>query len=257
MHRAWAKGFVTSEWAGCQMDNATYIALSRQTVLRRHMDIIANNIANAETASFKAERPLFAEFLDGSDEMGEMSYVQDYGTIRDLREGNMVKTGSPLDLALHGDGFFELETPRGLRYTRNGHFQLNGDLQLVNALGYALLNVDGRPVELVPGDLDITVAEDGTVSTERGPIGRIKIVAFDNPRALRREADSLLVADQAPIEPREVSIVQGMIEQSNVQTILEITAMIEVLRSYQSTQKLVDTTDDLQRRAVDRIARPV
>ena len=104
------------------MDNAIYVTLSHQMALRRHMDIIANNIANSNTAAYKSEAPLFQEFLIQSSGDSEVSFVRDFGTIRNVDEGAFAPTSSPFDLAIHGAGYFVIETPNGDRYTRSGHF---------------------------------------------------------------------------------------------------------------------------------------
>src|SRR5690606_21081338 len=109
------------------MENATYIALSRQTALMRQMDIVANNIANADTSGFKREQVLFEEYLAQRSADAPLSYVMDVAVVRDTQPGHMEIAGREFDLAIRGDGYFVVETPAGLRYTRGGAFQLNGD----------------------------------------------------------------------------------------------------------------------------------
>ena len=101
------------------MDSTGYISLSKQTALRRQMDIIAHNLANASTASFKGETPTFAEHVVKVGDQRPLSYVRDVGVVRDLKEGPLERTGNTFDLALHGDGYFVIDTPAGQRFTRN------------------------------------------------------------------------------------------------------------------------------------------
>ncbi|MDP6515855.1 MAG: flagellar basal-body rod protein FlgF [Alphaproteobacteria bacterium] len=237
------------------MDNTTYITLSRQTALRRQMDILAHNLANASTTAFKAEAPLFSEYLARAGGQRELAFVQDKGSMRDTSEGPMHRTGNPLDLAIHGDAYFVIQTDRGERYTRNGHFLLDGEGNLVTSADNQVLDVDGREIQIPRDQTGITISSDGSISGVNGPIARLQLVEFANPQGLRREANSLYVTSDDPQEPREASVIQGMLEQSNVKPIVEMTNMINLHRSYQSNNKLVDTEDQLQRRTIDRIMR--
>ena len=107
------------------MENALLIALSRQTVMERHMETTANNLANASTSGFKGEQMMFVEYLAQDESGTTQSYVQDLAVVRDFGEGEFVTTNSPLDVALHGKGWFVIDTPDRRAYTRNGHFGLN------------------------------------------------------------------------------------------------------------------------------------
>ena len=235
------------------MDNTQYIALSRQMVMRRQLDFIAHNIANADTTGFKAEKPLFVQHMEKAGKKDEIALVTDFGSVRDLREGPMQTTGNPLDLAIHGDGYFAVEVGNDVRYTRNGHFKLDEESRLVTSAGEPVLDVDGREIQLGAGDTDITVGPDGTISSRAGLIGRLQVVSFERSQDLDRKANSLYATNQEPIEPRDFSVVQGAIEESNVVPVVEMTNMITLLRSYQSVQKLIDTDHNQQRDAVDKI----
>lgn len=233
------------------MENAGYIALSRQMVLRREMDVIANNMANLNTPAFKGQSMLFVEYLETVDSGEKMSFVQDISLVRNLTEGQMTSTENPLDLAIAGDGYFEIETPVGPRYSRNGVFQLNADSQLVTSSGQPVLGEGGQPITLPPNSTDVTITRDGTISTSQGPAGRLRLVRFENEQAMVKLADGLYDAggqDALPTEDAE--IMQGMIEGSNVQGIFELTRMIETARSYSSTGKLVNDEHERLRRAI-------
>lgn len=235
------------------MDNTQYIALSRQMVMRRQLDFIAHNIANADTTGFKAEKPLFVQHMEKAGNKDQIALVTDFGSVRDLREGPMRTTGNPLDLAVHGDGYFAVGQGNDVRYTRNGHFKLDEESRLVTSAGSPVLDVDGNEIQLGAGDNDITVGPDGTISSQAGLIARLQVVSFERPQDLDRKADSLYATNQAPIEPRDFSVVQGSVEESNVVPVVEMTNMITLLRSYQSVQKLIDTDHNQQRDAVDKI----
>jgi len=233
------------------MENASYIALSRQMVLRREMEVIANNMANLNTPAYKGQSMLFVEYLETADNGEKMSFVQDISLVRNLTEGQMTSTENPLDLAIAGDGYFEVETPVGTRYTRNGVFQLNAAGELVTSSGQNVLGEGGNPITLPPNSRDVTVTRDGTISTDQGPAGRLSIVRFEDEQAMVKLADGLYDADgQDPLPTEDAEVVQGMIEGSNVQGIIELTKMIETVRHYTSTGKLVNDEHERLRRAI-------
>ena len=232
------------------MDNTNYVALSVQTALRRQMDIIAHNLANVETGAFKSESPIFIEVLD---ETGDVAYVEDYGVVRDMSAGHLTVTGSQLDVAIQGDGFLAVEVNGEIRYTRNGHLQLNADRDLVTSTGYPVMDVDERDIEIPPGNDNLTISPDGTVSGALGPIARIDLVTFENPLALKRAADSLYEASAEPVEAEGASLIQGALEASNVKPIIEFTDMINVHRAYQSNTKLAETEHQLTLDTIDKV----
>lgn len=237
------------------MENTGYIALSRQMVLRRQMDVIANNLANMTTPAYKAEKMLFVEHLKKTDGTDRVSLVQDIGMVRSLGEGQMTKTDNPLDLAISGDGYFTIETPGGERYTRNGVFQLDAQGRIVTTQGDPVLSVDGNPITIPVDKSTITIAKDGTVSADEDQIGRIRVVRFENQQELEKQANSLFDSGlQEPEATDDASVLQGMIEGSNVQGIAEITRMMATSRSYSSASKLIEQEHERQRRAIQVLA---
>lgn len=235
------------------MESPWLIAISRQVALRREMDVVANNIANVNTPAYKAERMLFSEYMVKPQKDAPLSFVEDKGMIRDLREGQLTKTGNPLDLALSGDGFFLVETEGGQRFTRSGRFQLNADGQIVNQLGHPVLSATGQPIIIPPDATDIAIAPDGVVSADTTAVGRIGVVNFDNPRAMRREANNIYATEEAPAPVEGARVLQGMLEESNVNAIQEMTNMIEVHRAYASNQRALQDEHERMRRAIRQI----
>jgi flagellar basal-body rod protein FlgF len=232
------------------MDNTSYVALSVQSALQRQMDIIAHNIANVQTGAFKTEKPIFVEILD---ENGDIAYVEDYGVVRDMRDGQMSVTGNQLDVAVQGDGFLAVEVNGEIQYTRNGHMQLNAARELITSTGYPVLDVDSRKIQIPPGEKDLTISPDGTLSGATGPIARLEMVTFPNPLALHRAADSLYIANEVPIDAVDASVVQGALEESNVKPIIEFTDMITVMRAFQANAKLIQTDHELTLEAIDKL----
>lgn len=237
------------------MENTGYIALSRQSVLRRKMDVIAQNLANMTTPAFKGEDMMFVEHLKKTGENDRVSLVQDIALLRNLGEGPMTKTDNPLDLAISGPGYFVVETIDGERYTRNGTFQLDAQGQIVTTQGDPVLGTDGNPITIPVNEPEISIARDGSVSAGETLISRIQVVSFENEQALEKQSNSLLArGEQEPQAAEEGEVIQGMIEGSNVQGIVEVTRMINTIRSYTATSKLVDQEHERQRRAIQVLA---
>ena len=241
------------------METPTYIALSRQMVLRSQMEVVANNLANANTSGFKAEMMLMSEVEIPAEKGTELSYVQDFATARDLSPGTLRPTGNDLDLAIQGDGFFAVQTPDGVRYTRVGRFQLNEDGILVTSHGYPVLS-GGSSITIDPDDGPLNVAEDGSISTDLAregqllkAIGKLDVVDFNNRAALTPAPDNLFDAGTQPTTEATGKVAQRMLEDSNVNTIVEMTNMIEVTRNYQTMQRFLDSENDRQRRAINSI----
>jgi flagellar basal-body rod protein FlgF len=216
------------------------------------MDVIATNLANLETAGFKSEHMIFAEHLENTGDGEILSLVHDVSFVRDLSEGPMVGTQSPLDLAIHGDGYFVVDTPEGERYTRHGVFQLDDTGQIVTTEGNPVLSSGGGPI-LVPLETNtITITRDGTVSADAEEIGNIKRVSFENPQALSKVGSGLYDAvGQTPQAAPAAEILQGMVENSNVKGVVEMTRMIDTVRSYQAAAKLADTEHERILDAID------
>ncbi|MGZ5937407.1 MAG: flagellar basal-body rod protein FlgF [Rhizomicrobium sp.] len=240
------------------MDSTLLISLSHQLASSRSMDVIANNLANVSTPAFQREEPTFQEYVvnvqpvEGQSGPQQLSFVQDTGLVRDLSEGRMDTTSAPFDLAIHGKGFFVVQTANGDRYTRNGHFSLDSSGQIVTSNGDPVQG-DGGPITITPDDGEVHIAADGTVSGKTGQIGRVRVVDFANPRLLSKQGASLYSTDQSPVTADNFKLQSGMLEASNVQPVIEISHMIEVMRAYQATASLTQTQEDLMREAIDKL----
>jgi flagellar basal-body rod protein FlgF len=249
------------------MENTLLVALSRQIALRRELDVVANNMANVNTHGFRREVVEFQEYMmpvasaDGFPVPDRrMSYVQDRSTFHDLQAGALQVTGNPLDVAIEGgNAYFVVEGPggEGERYTKNGAFQIDGQGRLVTSAGVAVLGASG-PIVLDPEDTEIKIARDGTISTKEGVLGRMRLAAFDNERALLKEGDTTFRAAegqeaQVPA-PGSVRLAQGTVEGSNVKPVLEMARLIEINRAYSSLSALIQRNDDIRKSAVERLA---
>ncbi|WP_026353736.1 flagellar basal-body rod protein FlgF [Woodsholea maritima] len=245
------------------MDNAMLIGLSRQITLRRAMDITANNIANANTTGFKAEQILLEEnpYTPARHQDGprRLQYNDEWGVGRDFSQGPLTPTGRPLDFALEGEGFFTIETDAGVRYTRDGAFTLNAQGELVASDGARVLDEGGSPILLDPEGGPISVTVDGELAQNNAPIARLGVVTFEDLGVLEKVGSNRLrLPEGEGAEPQpmtDTKILQGMTESSNVQPIMELTRMMEVSRAYQSVTRMIQQTDELNRRAIERLGR--
>jgi len=240
------------------MDNVTSIALSRLVAQQRATDVTAANLANAATPGFHAERVVFSDWLvkargTAISSNGTIAFTQDRATYRDPLPGPLQHTVNPLDFAIGGDGYFSVQTANGVRLTRAGHFSTSKNGEIVDGQGNALLTVTGGRLRLGPTDRDITVAGDGTMSTSNGQIGRIGIVKPDNDQTLRAEGGQLS-SSSTPTKPVAApKLIQGAIENSNIQPVLELTRMMTDLREFQFTSELVQAEADRQHSAIEKL----
>jgi len=238
------------------MQTATYVALSRQMVLERSMDVIANNLANMSTTAFKTEKPLFQQYLQPGPVKGQtIAYVRDAGVVRDARAGDLTTTGNPLDVGIDGNGYFQVNTADGPRYTRNGKFQIDINRNLVTAQGFQVLNAVGQPISIPQGATSISIGADGSVSTETGPVGKIALSQVANQQDMVAAGNGLY-ATSATVTPDTTSTLhQGTIEASNVQPIIEMGQMLDVQRSYASAQNIIESEDNRLRNAIDKLSK--
>jgi flagellar basal-body rod protein FlgF len=242
------------------MENALLIGLTRQMALRRQMNVVANNMANVNTAGFKADSPRFTEYLmpvarvtdqKGADRI--LSYVNDTGLVRDFSNGGMLKTGKDLDVAISGDGWLVVQTADGERYTRNGELTLNSEGVLVTNEGQDVLG-DGGQITIGLNETGIQIARDGTISTDAGLKGALRIVKFPDKAALKKEGTSLYSTNQAPEDAEDAVVIQGMIEKSNVKAISQLTTMVETLRAYTSVSQTLQRLQELRQNAISKLS---
>ena len=239
------------------------------------MRVIANNLANVGTTGYKRDRANFATLayqdnrVAGQRSSGETAYatglnlgtgVAVQSTSRILTQGALNTTNNALDLALDGDGYFQVQLPGGeLGYTRAGNFTLSAEGQLVTQTGYAV-----QPAIQIPeGASSITVSPDGVVSAvlegqaEAAEIGQLQVASFTNPAGLRAIGDNFLTETgasgpaqlAAPGEAGRGNIRQGMLEASNVNVVEELVDMIEAQRAYEINSKMVSAVDEMLRNA--------
>lgn len=235
------------------MDAAGYVALTRQSGLMREMQVVANNIANISTTGFRREGVLFTEHVARLDGQPSLSMAHASGRALDLTQAGISQTGGSLDFAIQGEGFFLVETPQGNRLTRAGSFTPSAEGELVTPEGYRLLDAGGAPVFVPPGAA-ILMGADGTLSANGQAVAQIGLWQPTDPGALRHQSGTLF--DGGEVEPATgATLLQGFLEDSNVNPVAEIARMIEVQRAYEMGQKFLDAEDSRARTVIQTLGR--
>ncbi|MBI5639111.1 MAG: flagellar basal-body rod protein FlgF [Nitrospirae bacterium] len=235
------------------MYKGIYIALSGATLKQTQMEIISNNLANANTLGYKKDKVSFQNYLisqmSGRPDSEDGRTMSDLSEIKtDFTDGSMVRTGNNLDIAIDGRGFLSIE---GGQYTRRGDLKIDSQGYLVTQDGKKVLGTGG-PIQLQEGTIEIGSA--GDISVNGVTVGTLKIVEFGDERAVRKSGRDFFTSDQ-PGSPAKVTVKQGYIETSNVDVVREMVSMIDALREFQMYEKAVHSFDEASSRAVNEISR--
>ena len=238
------------------MDNAGYTTLTRQAGLLREMQSVANNLANLSTTGFRKEGVIFAEHvkaLDGKEDSLSMATANVRLTMQ--QQGTLTQTNGNFDFAIEGDGFFMIETPEGDMLSRAGSFTPNGDGELVTQDGYRLLDGGGAPIFIPPDARSISVSADGTLSADGVPQTQINLFTPVDPTDLTRQNGVRFSVNGEVEQVEGSSIMQGFIEDSNVNPVIEIARMIEVQHAYELGQSFMDKEDERIRGVLSTLGR--
>ena len=249
------------------MSGAIYMTTSGALLNERRLELISNNLANINTTGFKQETASFrivdspedikANLNISSAEAPTMTAPlwQELQATTDYSQGQLKKTGNPLDLALSGKGFFCVQTPDGTRYTRKGNFSLNSEGELVTPGGFPVLG-DSGPIKI--GEERFSIDSEGNVSTGKQLIGTLRVVDFSESVRLRRDGDTLFATATLEDEgsrPEKISVNQGFLELSNVETMRTMVEMIDVLRRYESYQKAIRHLDEVTAKSINEVGK--
>jgi flagellar basal-body rod protein FlgG len=275
-----------------------WVPLSGQVAQQRKVETIANNVANANTVGFKKDQLVFKEhltaFTQGVEEIhiprkefspgdfyhsqgAENAMVSVDGSYTIHEHGQFIPTSNPLDVALKGDGFLEVLTPNGVRFTRKGNLSLNRDSEIVTDQGFKVLSALEVPPEAlrepaainslpkpedrvfkVPTNSKLTISLDGEVLTSGGSVGKLSLVEFSDKHALRKEGNSLyLTPDETNILRTDIktTVNQGFLEGSNVNAIEEMSELIKAHRHFESIQKAINAYDSISGKAANEIGK--
>lgn len=256
-----------------------YIAASGGTKQLKKLDILSNNIANINTQGFKKDMLVYEEQkppfqktpLNGFDTKHlnplygsnpAVSYVQATQSLIDFTQGSLIKTDNPLDVAIEGKGFFSINTPNGIRYTRNGNFHLDGLGQLVDQKGNMIMTRSDEPILIPFGTKQISINQDGTITggpeLDQEPLGQLKVVNFNNPQALTKEGEGFYKISDPSVKEilaNDAKVLQGFTESSNANAIHEMIQMIETVRQLEAYQKIIQSIDEVDDQSVNNLGR--
>lgn len=238
------------------MDNAIYTTLTRQSGLMQEMRTVANNIANVSTNGFRKEGVIFAEYisaLEGAEPSLSMAHAS--GRVVNLAQAPLAQTGGAFDLAIEGQGFFQIETPQGTRLTRAGSFTPSVEGELVTPDGHRLLDLGGAPIFVPPDAGEVAVSQDGTISASGTPIAQLGLYLPTDPQGLVHRGGTRFAADAGVKAAEGAVILQGFLEESNVDPVSEIARMIEVQRAYEMGQTFLDREDERIRAVISTLSR--
>lgn len=242
------------------MADGIYTALTGAIAQQSTLDVIANNVANVNTAGYRADHAAFSEFLAGAQKDrfavsagGQPAprvdhFVQLDAVTHDHADGALKLTGNPLDMALSGDGFFVVQTPAGERLTRAGSFMTRANGVLTTHEGYDVLGDNGRPIT-IPAGKSIKVSADGVIQAGDEFAGKLKLQRAENPAQLEKESATLFKPVQgAQLTAADVTVTQSHIEASNVNAVAGINELITVNRSFDALQRVIETFQKLDER---------
>jgi len=268
-----------------------YTSASGMLAEQVRVDVLSHNLANVQTVGFKRQAVLQSAFPDmllqrvhdpvvlggapaaagrpgarGTQggvgfaydprpvigRLGTGTYID--GTYSDMTGGTLRHTGNPLDLALEGSGFFAVETPAGLRYTRDGRFTLDGEGWLVTAEGHRVLGEAG-PIQIQGTEVHVT--EEGEIWVDGAPVAVLALRDFPEPQGLLREGSSLWAATEAsgPAQPAEARVHGGYLEESNVNVVMAMVELIAAYRAYEANQRVIQAFDQTLGKAVNELGR--
>jgi flagellar basal-body rod protein FlgF len=220
------------------------------------LDVTANNLANASTAGYKADQAVFREHLIAAMYVGKAAREMRYNGVAtvapDMRSGPIQLTNKPLDVAIDGEGYFAIKTPRGERYTRAGAFQIGPDGALVTAQGYSVSDASGSPISVQPDAKVLSMGDDGTLTVDDSDVGQLKIVKFAQVSGLEKDGDTLFRATVrsgvAQVMPQP-AVMGGALEMPNVSIVKGMTDLVSATRAFEAMEKAVETFSQLEHRA--------
>lgn len=239
------------------MNVGLYQAAAALNASARWQDVISQNLASGSVPGFKKQDIAFSSIEALQGQGGLIPATQ---TVTNFQQGQIRPTNVPTDVAIEGDGFFEVQLPGGqTAYTRDGEFQFNAQGQLVSKQGY-LVQTDGGPIQIDPKiQGPISIAPDGTVSQGSNQLGKLKITTFNDPHLLTQIGNSYFAANNPSLVPTtatSATVRQGYLEAGNVSSISEMANLISAMRQFEANQKVVQVNDDRMSRAISELGNP-
>ncbi|MCF8127240.1 MAG: flagellar basal-body rod protein FlgF [Deltaproteobacteria bacterium] len=245
------------------MNQALYAAVSGASNSQMRLDVLTHNLSNVNTVGFKEDKLYF--HVPDREEDSRMSRKaagftmsppsEPYETRTDFTPSPLRPTNNVLDMALEGEGFFCVQTPEGKQYTRRGDFSLTQGGKLITKAGYPVLGKNG---EIVLRGKNITVNETGEISVDGNPVDTLQVVGIGKPETLQKVGGTLFRSPGGQVDEKEVKnlkIKQGFLETSGVNGVKTMTEMIDVLRGYESYQKIIHFLSDVSKKSINDVGR--
>jgi flagellar basal-body rod protein FlgF len=237
------------------MQSGLYVAISAQVALQKRLDTIADNVANANTVGFRATEVKFEDVVASLGDR-KVAFVSPGTTYLSGKAGGYTQTGNPLDFAVRGEAWFGIETPAGTVMTRDGRFTMLETGDLVTLEGFPVLDAGGAAIQLNPREGAPEASADGMLRQNGQPVAAIGLFAFTPGENFTRFGNSGLIPSTPPepvVDQQDVGVVQGFVEQSNVNPVLEMTQLIMVQRSFENASALIRAGDQTMGEAVKAI----
>ncbi|WP_319409772.1 flagellar basal-body rod protein FlgF [uncultured Desulfosarcina sp.] len=248
------------------MSGGMYLAAAGALVQQLRLEVLANNVANISTIGYKGDQSIFRipeeiesqTFQTSIEGIQSLSpYAPPFSTVIDFSQGAIRQTGNPLDVAINGDGFFSIQTPDGVQYTRQGSFSLNADGVLVTSDGYPVMG-EGGEISLEEGTVEIDM--EGGVYVDGDEVGRLQITDFSNTETLKKAGNGRFVGSDASISgkrPENTSLSQGYLETGNVNPVRAMTEMIETSRAFEAYQKVIQSADEATSKSINDVGKGI
>ncbi|HTS18865.1 MAG TPA: flagellar hook basal-body protein [Verrucomicrobiae bacterium] len=241
------------------MNVSLYQAAAAMNASQNWQDVISENLAASSVPGFKKRDILFSTMVGAE---GQSALMPTSQTVTNFQQGSIQPTSVPTDVAIEGDGFFEVQLPNGkTAYTRDGEFQFNAQGQLVTKQGY-LVQTDSGPIQIdLKQPMPVSIAADGTLSQGANLLGKLKITTFNNPQLLTQIGKSYFVANNPGLVPSAATpgstqVRQGYLESGNVSPVAEMANMISAMRQFEANQRVLQIHDDRMGRAISDLGNP-
>ncbi len=237
------------------MQSGLYVSLSSQMALERRLTTLADNMANINTVGFRSTNVKFDEVLSATHnaQNAKVAFVSQGNDYLSTRQGQFDRTGNPLDFAIKGEGWFAIDTPAGQVMTRDGRFSLTETGQLVSSRGYPVLDPGGAPIQINREGGEISVGAGGNIIQDGRPVGAIGIFSFDLDKGFIRHENSGVIPSDTPaaiVDDPKSGIVQGYVEQSNVNGVHEMTQLIQINRAFEGISSLIRESESSMQEAI-------
>jgi len=238
------------------MENSTYVGVSGQISLARRLETIAHNMANVNTPGFRAEALKFASLTSpqAKNNGADLNFVSAGKSFISLERGAITQSGNPLDVAIKGDAYLVMQTPAGKAYSRDGRLQMTPDGGLVSVQGYPVLDSGGAPLQLDVQAGPPIIGADGSISQNGKMVGALGLFQFQPDSQLRYGPNSSLIPDKEPmpvVDDPQFGVMQGYVESSNVNGVVEMTRLIDVSRAFERVEALLRGQEDVSRKAIE------